>query len=287
LASAALAAPLSASAAGQPQAVTVEYGIDYAPGLQMDVARPRNGNGPWPGVLCLHGGAWRAGHRDHLSRPNIVFVRQSLIERLASRGYVAASASYRLVPDVRFPDMLYDAKAAVRFLRRSAGRFHLRSDRLAAMGVSAGGHLACLLGLTRPADGLEGPTGTGDVSSAVQAVASYFGPTDFTMRTWSTAADDAVFEPLIGRRFTDDPEAYRRASPVNYVHADASPFLFVHGTNDPVVDLTQSHTLADNLRECGVSARMIEVPGAGHGWIGPTLDRSVDWLIEFLDEVLT
>jgi acetyl esterase/lipase len=284
---------LSALAVAAPPAglpVRVEAGVVYARAgdadLRLDVAVPTNGSGPWPMVLCLHGGAWRVGFREEFSRPNIVFGEASLIERLAARGYVVASASYRLAPKAKFPDMLGDAKAAVRWLRANADRLHGRPDRIAAMGISAGGHLACLVGLTRPEDGLEGIVGNPGVSSAVQAVVSFFGPTDFTLRTWSPAAEDSVYVPFLGSRFDADPAAYRRASPVSYVRRGAPPFLLVHGTADTVVDLSQSHTLADNLREVGVPARLIEVPGAGHGWFGGTLDKSVAWMVDFLDGTL-
>jgi acetyl esterase/lipase len=275
---------LAASTRAASPEVRVERDVPFktADGqeLRMDIARPK-GPGPHPAVLCLHGGAWRAGNRQQLSQANLVFTEASLIEQLAARGFVAASASYRLAPKARWPAQIEDAKAAVRFLRASAGKLDLDTDRVAALGISAGGHLACLLGLTEPEDGFDGEARPGE-SARVQAVVSIFGPTDFTLKTWSILSDETAFVPLFGVRFNEDPLLYRKASPVHYARPGAPPFLFVHGTADPIVDPAQTHRLADNLSEAGAKVKVVEVPGEGHGWLGDKARRTVRQAGDFL-----
>ena len=107
-------------------AVVREYDVVYATvggeKLRLDLARPK-GDGPFPCVVCLHGGAWKMGSRKDLSEPfgeiSFGIPGASLVEVLAARGYAAASVSYRLAPKAKFPAQITDAKTAVRFLRRT------------------------------------------------------------------------------------------------------------------------------------------------------------------------
>src|SRR4051812_16305493 len=138
--------------------------------LLLDLARPERG-GPYPAVLLLHDGGWIDGSRKQF---------EQTLRTLAARGYVAVAADYRLAPQDRFPAPLEDCKAAVRWLRANAADHAIDPARVGVVGFAAGGHLACLLGVTVPEDGLEGAGGNPDQSSRVQAVVSFFGPTDLT-----------------------------------------------------------------------------------------------------------
>src|SRR5262249_58353003 len=117
-------------------------------------ARLAMGDVPFPLVVCLRGGAWQIGHRS---------VQRPRLRLLAEHGYVVATVGYRLAAKHPFPAQIEDAQAAVRFLRAHAKDYHLDPKRVAAVGDSAGGHLALLLGL------MDGP-------AKVQAVVNYFGP---------------------------------------------------------------------------------------------------------------
>ena len=133
--------------------IKLEKGIQYATAggekLQLDIAIPP-GEGPFPCVVCLHGGAWMGGSRRDLSgngKDKSGKPTPSWIEVIAEHGYVTASVSYRLAPKCKFPAMIEDARAAVRFLRANAKTYRADPDKFAAFGFSAGGHLALLLGL--------------------------------------------------------------------------------------------------------------------------------------------
>src|SRR5688572_2598957 len=136
-----------------PDSVIWEPGIEYAPGgaksesLKMDIVRPRGPGGPFPLVVCIHGGGFRRGSRD---------TYLPLCIKLAQRGYVAATISYRLSPTSQFPAPVHDAKAAVRWLRPNAAQFGIDPDRIGVTGGSAGGHLALFLGLTGGIQEFEG-----------------------------------------------------------------------------------------------------------------------------------
>src|SRR5262249_42021899 len=147
--------------------------------LRMDFAQPAIGDGPFPAVLVIHAGAWHEGGREENHR---------YLAALARHGYVAASPQYRFCPADTFPAQLYDVKAAVRFLRANAASLKVDPDRIGAMGFSAGGHLALLLGMTSPPDGFDGAETKGVSSSRVQAVVDFFGPVDLADKTFSDQA---------------------------------------------------------------------------------------------------
>jgi acetyl esterase/lipase len=243
--------------------------------IKLDLARPE-GKGPFPCVVLFHGGGWRMGNKKDV---------RSWLPFLAKEGYVAASVGYRLVPDATFPAQIEDGKSAVRFLRANADKYGIDKDRVAAMGWSAGGHLACMLGLTDPKCGFEG-TDCSDQSSRVQAVVDYFGPTDLAAFGKDELAQKGMLAPFVGKRYADDPAAHEKASPVKYVSKDAPPFLIFHGTKDWVVPIEQSRELAGKLKEFRVPVKLVEVPGEGHGWEGKANEETTGETLKFLAERL-
>src|SRR5262245_22566617 len=176
------------------------YGKGGDTELRLDLAMPKNDSGPFPAVVFLHGKGWRAGNRQEMNH---------FIEGVARQGYVGVTVTYRLVPSARFPAQIEDCKAAVRWLRANAAKYKINPERIGAVGFSAGGHLACLLGASGPNDGLEGNGGNPEQSSRVQAVVSFFGPTDFTTRDWPADLEKEVIIPFLGGTFADKPDVYR------------------------------------------------------------------------------
>lgn len=245
--------------------------------LRLDLAMPKLGDGPFPAVVFLHGEGWRAGNRQQMSH---------FIEGMARLGYVGVTVDYRLVPGARFPAQVEDCKAAIRWLRAHAALYRVRADRIGVVGFSAGGHLAAMLGVAGTQDGLEGSGGNAGQSSRVQAVVSFFGPTDFSTRDWPADLEREVIVPFLGGTFADQPAAYRRASPISYVSAQAPPFLFFHGTEDKLVPVDQSRRLAERLTQAGVPARVIALEGEGHGFGDAGNQRSMQQMLDFLAERL-
>src|SRR5262245_61751435 len=158
-----------------PDGVTWETGIEYSnpdnEHLQLNLARPKTGDGPFPCVLCIHGGGFRAGSRESYN---------GLSLKLAERGYVAATITYRLAPKHKFPAAVHDTKAAVRWLRANAAKYKIDPERIGVTGGSAGGHLAQFLGVTGGVPRFEGDGGNPEQSSRVACVVNVYGPSDFT-----------------------------------------------------------------------------------------------------------
>jgi acetyl esterase/lipase len=253
------------------------YGKGADTELKLDLAMPKIGVGPFPAIVFLHGEGWRAGNRQQMNH---------FIEGMARLGYVAITVEYRLVPTARFPAQVEDCKAAVRWLRANAEKYRVRSDRIGVVGFSAGGHLASMLGVTRKEDGFEGLGGNPEQSSRVQAVVSFFGPTDFSARNWPKDLEKEVIAPFLGGSFADKSDSYKRASPINYATADAPPFLFFHGTDDKLVPIDQSRRFAETLEKIGVPTQMVALEGEGHGFTDANNQKAMQQMLDFLSKWL-
>ena len=252
---------------------------------KLDLYLPGPGaDRPLPLIVWVHGGAWLGGSKE--SCPAVGFVR---------RGYAVASVNYRLSHHAIFPAQIQDCQAAVRWLRTHAGEYGIDPNRFGVWGPSAGGHLAALLGVcsvpVRAYDDGATPDGVtaNEVSSRVQAVCDFFGPTDFARMNdfWTTMDHDAANSPeslLIGGPIQEHPALVRRANPITYVTKDAPPFLIVHGDADPLVPHNQSELLYEALKAAGVEVTLYTVRGGGHGGFR---DPEVDALLErFFDKHL-
>ena len=275
----AAAACAAALAASEPT-VTTSYDVPYTTAggaeLRIDIVQPSIGDGPHPAVLVIHGGAWHEGGREENHR---------YLMELARRGYVAASPQYRFCPRDTFPAQLEDVKAAVRFLRSNAKALKVNPERIGAMGFSAGGHLALLLGMTGPEDGFDGSTAKGVPSARVKAVVEFFGPADLTAKDFSETARSYV-ECLIGAPAAVKPELAARASPVSYVGSNDAPVLVFHGSKDSLLPPAQAVELMEKLSAAGVPGRVEFLLGAGHGWQGAEWDRTWKETVEFFDATL-
>jgi acetyl esterase/lipase len=188
-----------------------------------------------------------------------------------AEGYAVASINYRLSQHAIFPAQIQDCKAAVRWLRANAEQFGFDPQRIGAWGESAGGHLVAMLGTT--SDTAEFDVGENlHLSSRVDAVVDYFGPTDFCQMDDHRLPDgqvhntsDSPESELVGGPIQENKERVARANPVTYVTPNAPPFLIVHGEADPLVPHHQSQLLEEALIEAGVPVLFYTVRGAGHG----------------------
>jgi acetyl esterase/lipase len=259
----------------------VENNIEYAnpdnQHLMVNMARPKTGEGPFPAILCIHGGGFRAGTREGYD---------GLIRQFARRGYVAVTVTYRLAPRYPFPAAIYDVKAAVRWLRANAAKYHIDPARIGATGGSAGGHLAQFLGVTSDVKEFEGDEGNLDKSSTVAVVVNYYGPSDFT-KSYGKSVDAAEVLPLfLGGDLQQARQRHILSSPLYWVTPHAAPTLCVHGTKDNYVAYEQATWLVDRLKAAGVEAELLTLEGAGHGFAGEDARKADEAMFAFFDSHL-
>jgi acetyl esterase/lipase len=192
------------------------------------------------------------------------------MQALARRGYTAATIDYRLTQARRnlFPAAAADVRCALRVLRARAADYHLAPDRVAALGYSAGGHLASLLGTGATLGELDAGGCDAGGDARVQAVVSYAGPQDLRVNGPYTREQADLVTNFLGAFPGDAPALATLASPLAHVAAGDPPFLMIHGTNDPLVPVAQARLMSDALHRAGVPATRLEIPRIGHGFVG-------------------
>ncbi len=231
---------------------------------KLDLYVPEKTEKPVPVIIWVHGGGWQNGSKDGCPP-----LRQGFVQR----GYAVASLDYRLSGDAIFPVQIEDCKAGIRWLRAHAKEYGIDPDRFGVWGSSAGGHLVALLGTSGDEKAFDvGPNL--NVSSRVQAVCDYYGPTDLTQMD-ARAVSGARLKHndpkspeacLLGGPVQENKEKAARANPITYVSTNAlPPFLIVHGDADPVVPFHQSELLFDALKRNGAPVHFHCIKGAEHG----------------------
>ncbi|MCY2991758.1 MAG: alpha/beta hydrolase [Planctomycetota bacterium] len=277
------------AAAGNDK-VAIEDNITYGKAgdteLKLDLARPQ-GDGPFPAIVFIHGGGWSGGNRQGY---------RGQIQEAAKRGYVAVTISYRLMQFDQakketttatpiFPAQIHDAKAAIRWLRANAQKYHVNPERIGVTGGSAGGHLSLLVGLTDPASNLEGDSGNPEQSSRVQAVVNVFGPTEM-VGCYEKRSVAWIFRLFMGGTPSEAAERYKAASPVTYVSKDDPPILTLHGDKDALVPVEQAKLLDEKMKAAGASHALMIFQGQGHGFGGEHDKKAWEATWEFFDRHL-
>lgn len=230
--------------------------------LLLDLYLPCAADGPLPVVAFIFGGAFRVGSK-----------RDCMATRLVADGFAVASISYRLSAEAAFPAQLEDCKAAIRWLRAKAARFGLDPCRIGVWGMSAGAYLAVMLGVTGEEPAPEGEDR--GVSSSVQAVCDFYGPSDFLrmdsrLGSFSHDAPQSAESRLLRGPIQGRRELARAASPLGRIGAGRGlpPFLIVHDPKDMYVPFEQSELLLRALRSAGAEARLVEARESAYPFHG-------------------
>jgi len=241
-----------------PEGIKIQWDVAYLPtnraekcDLYLPVSSPVGKLRP--ALVIIHGGGFNDGDKARGREINFC-------TNLAANGYVCMSINYKLSrPNARqiptWPQSVYDAKSAVRWLRQNSERLQIDPSHIGAMGGSAGGNLAAMLATTGPADGLEPEGADTNFSSRVSCAVDFYGAVNLLeyhdMKMFSKSRAEA-------------PELYEKASPVNYVNPGDAPLLIAHGTLDTVVSIHQSESLAAAYKKAGVPCDFVIIPGAVH-----------------------
>jgi acetyl esterase/lipase len=255
-----------------------------------------DGTGPFPVMINVHGGGFRAGSKEMLDAP--------IARQLLKEGIAVATINYRLSSEARFPAAIQDAKAAVRFLRANATRYTLDPNRFLAFGQSAGGNIASMLGTSGGVAEFDDPNlGNASVSSRVQGVIDWFGPTDFSQMDAQAKAQgcgtndqthgqaNSPESAYLGAVLATVPELVKKANPITYIDPSDPPFLLQKGDKDCTVPFGQSQLLYDALKAAGVQATFETMKRAGHGDMGASTpiflsDANIQRVLAFVKTTL-
>ncbi len=284
----------------------IKTDIAYAnesPNQILDIYYPDEGEGPYPVILVMHGGAFCAGHkRSH-------YIKSMILP--ATQGYAVASVEYRLLQEAKWPAQLIDGKAAIRYLRAHANELNLDPDHFAVWGNSAGGTVTQLMALSGDDEELDDLSVGEKASSMVQCAIGWYTISDVISseqfgidiqdelaRTGAgkgmlpndgkQTAGDTVFCRLLGYSPLHYPERAYKMSPISYVKDDCPPMLIQHGTGDLVVDHHQSIYLYEKISAiCGPDRAKLELfDGEPHGSQKIKADENIAHCIDFFDEYL-
>lgn len=186
--------------------------------LSLDVYYPKDTRKRKQAVLLIFGGGWRSGDKSQ---------NEAMATDLANRGYVAVSAEYRLSLEAPYPAAVYDLKETIKWMKVSAKAYGIDSNRIATLGVSAGGQLAALIGSTNGINHFEDNLGNFAATSTVNAVVDIDGILAFHH---PESAESAVAAQWLGGTYEQNPTNWKEASALEHVDNIAVPFLFINSS---------------------------------------------------------
>jgi acetyl esterase/lipase len=243
----------------------VVYGHKLGMALTFDAYTPKDANGT--GILFMVSGGW-------VSRWAPPEATMGWLKPMLDAGFTVFAVRHGSSPRFKVPEAVADVRRSVRYIRLNAKRFGVDPARLGVAGGSAGGHLSLMLGTT----GDDGdPDAKDEVlrqSSRVAAVVAYFPPTD--LRPW-VGTGSKLAESFPALQF--DPDLADDCSPLLHVTEDDAPALMIHGDKDTLVTLDHSEKILKEFEEQKVTAELIVIDGAGHGFRGKDNKRASDALV--------
>jgi acetyl esterase/lipase len=250
----------------------IEYGKAGDEALLLDVNVPK-GNGPFGAAIIVHGGGWMRG--DKQGDEKVLF------GPLTDAEIVWFSINYRLAPKNQWPACLDDTKTAIRWVKANAAKYKVDPNRVAIIGYSAGGQIACQAGVLA------------DKDTAVAAIVGLAAPTDLVFDSLRRGGMSTYMKDLFGLQGTDvnSPKAVQMlwdASPINHLKQGLPPVLLVHGTADKSVPYQLSLNFKARLDAIGMQCEIITIKDAQHKIVewnkydGDFVKKIVDWLRQTL-----
>lgn len=259
-----------------PEDITAHLNVCYAEygtrKLLADIFVPQAATGAMPTVVVIHGGGWLKGDKTK-------FRAMSL--DLAKQGFVTAAVEYRLGHEARFPAGIHDCLAAVRFLRANAETYHVDPARIAAVGGSAGGHLAGLMASGGRLPELQGAGGNPEQSSQIQLAIVLAGPLQIAsgnVAERSNSGKDTNALTWFGGTFAEQPDLYHLADAHEKISASTCPMFFLMGELD---NPARNQPSRDKLKSMGIATGMKTFKDGKHAcW------NQLPWFTEMNEEIV-
>jgi len=216
--------------------------------LHVDIYRPED-DALDAAVILLHGGGWMFGDRGEMA---------DYAKALAASGFVAICAEYRLLREAAWPAQIMDVRDVVAWALRQAPSLGVSRQKIALLGMSAGGQLAFLAAGTAthdPFGGADYPDGGG-----IAAVVSAFAPPELHLP--KPGDPPSPVAALLGPQASE--ASARAASPISYIRADFPPTLLLSGTKDAMVPHHAQLALFNALEAAGVPSDLRLYHGHTH-----------------------
>ena len=242
---------------------------------KLDIYLPASGDGPFPTLLLMHGGGGDKRDLDHWANYFVV------------RGYAAVSINYRDMTRHGYPEPVQDAFCALAWTHANADTYGFDPQRIFALGHSAGGTLAAMLGTVGdPALFTEDcPHQLPDEADWIHGAIPFTGIFDYASAAQSSSVLRSFLDTYLGADLDQAPEIWAQASATTWVDGSAAPFLLIHGAADKTIDPDQSVDFADVLEQAGVNVELLLIPDADHGAITRS-EQSFEAVEDFLATLL-
>lgn len=244
-----LAAAIPALGTAAPQSretqgtVTAERDVVFGKGggmdLRLDIYKPPAGTEKRMATIHFHGGGFTSGSKETL---------EQRIRPYAALGYVAIAAQYRLAGQSKYPGLVHDAKAAIRWVRANATRLGIDPKRIGVVGYSAGAYMALFTAGTARHPEFEGDGGNPGAGSEAAVCIGYYPAPDITAAL--------VPEGM-------DPAARAAAASTAYL-SEFPPTLLFHGVADTTIRIEGTQRLFQQLRDAKVPAEFHAFEGVPH-----------------------
>jgi len=204
------------------------------------------------------------------------------------RGYAVASISYSFAQHCKWPTQAHELKAAIRYLRANADSLGIDGNSIFLWGVSAGGHIASVVGAASGTNKLEGNLGNANYSSEVQGVVVWYPPTD----VWNmehigffNSGFSKSISYLIGAPMQKNRDLVENINPLQYIHPKTPPFFIMHGTGDRIVHTNQSELLYKVLKQKNIDATYVCVEKYFHADWRFNRNKHIEEIEVFLDNI--
>jgi acetyl esterase/lipase len=242
--------------------------------LTMDVFKPAKPNGA--AIIKIISGGWVSNHQGIGDGG------------WPKAGYTTFVVVHGSQPRFHIDEIVLDMQRAVRFVRAHAKDYGIDPQKIGVTGSSAGGHLSLMLGVKSDNGNPDAKDPIDRVSSAVQAVACFYPPTDFI--SWIKENDGLEgVGPLATRAGAFGPKVETlegkkqmgaALSPINFISKQQPPIYIVQGDNDVLVHFSQALRFQKKSSDAGATCEVLIRQGAGHGgWkeMGEDNARMAEW----------
>ena len=226
------------------------------PGVKARIYTPKSGTAPYPVIVYYHGGGWVIATND-----NYAASAQALCEQV---GAMVVSVEYRKAPEHKFPTAHNDAFAAYQYVLKNAAGMKGDPNKVAVVGESAGGNLACNVSIMARDKKVALPK----YQVLVYPIAGYDMNTPSYQKNTETAPLNKGGMGWFFKNYLRTPADGKDAR-INLVSANLKglPATTVIGAEyDPL--MSEGKTLADKLTAAGVKTNYKLYNGTTHEFFG-------------------